>query len=261
MPQIDWKVACFGGSNLSEDDASLQAKDRLEELKRKLTGQSDANHYPYAERPLREEVKEEYHQEEKLEAVVTRNSYGSLILNTAQVMFIDLDFPSGESLWGQLMRWLRRAPYPETEIRERLTLQVAQERNLGVRLYRTANGYRCLVTSALYEPASDETKNLLERFGCDPLYVKLCRMQECFRARLTPKHWRCGAPCPPFRFPWKNRDEEQKFRKWEQDYEQQSAAFATCQFIENLGTKKIIPEAERIVKIHDAFVCKPGELA
>jgi hypothetical protein len=35
--------------------------------------------------------------------------------------------------------------------------------------------------------------NMLMRFlRADPDYVRLCAVQECYRARLTPKPWRCG---------------------------------------------------------------------
>ena len=32
----------------------------------------------------------------------------------------------------------------------------------------------------------------MKRFDCDSRYVLLCKRQESFRARLTPKGWRCG---------------------------------------------------------------------
>ena len=75
----------------------------------------------------------------------------------------------------------------------RIHAVVARHPGMGLRLYRTANGYRCLVTHRTYDPASQECRELLEALGSDPLYIRLCRGQHCFRARLTPKPWRCGA--------------------------------------------------------------------
>jgi hypothetical protein len=54
--------------------------------------------YGYADRPLREPVLRELRTSEgELAAVVTRNSYGCLVLNTVRVMFVDVDLPEPES--------------------------------------------------------------------------------------------------------------------------------------------------------------------
>ena len=73
---------------------------------------------------------------------------------------------------------------------------------MGCRVYRTAGGFRLLVTSDTFDPMSTETIELLKAFGSDPLYIRLCKAQECFRRRLSAKFWRCGADRPPSRFPW-----------------------------------------------------------
>ena len=50
--------------------------------------------YAYAERPLREEIVEELRTPRgEFVGVVTRNSYGSLVLNASQAMFVDVDLP------------------------------------------------------------------------------------------------------------------------------------------------------------------------
>ena len=61
----------------------------------------------------------------------------------------------------------------------------------GVRVYKTCAGYRGLVTHATFDPTADATLDLMRQFRCDPQYVTLCKRQESFRARLTPKGWRC----------------------------------------------------------------------
>ncbi len=48
----------------------------------------------YLDRPMREPVLREVKKDNgELAAVVTRNSYGCLVLNTARVMFVDVDLP------------------------------------------------------------------------------------------------------------------------------------------------------------------------
>lgn len=46
---------------------------------------------------------------------------------------------------------------------------------------------------------------LLTDFGSDPLYIRLCRLQESFRARLTPQPWRCRLQSLPVRFRLRRR--------------------------------------------------------
>jgi hypothetical protein len=96
-------------------------------------------------------------------------------------------------------------------------------------------------------PESTESRHLLEQFGADALYQKLCRTQECYRARLTPKFWRLGADGPPNRFPWEMPEHEQTYREWLVSYEKLCEASATCRFIEQTGTQ---PTLVRIRATH-----------
>jgi len=48
--------------------------------------------------------------------------------------------------------------------------------------------------------------------------IRLCRSQESFHARLTPKPWRCRLALPPASFPFSTSQEESKFRAWEANY-------------------------------------------
>ena len=56
--------------------------------------------------------------------------------------------------------------------------------------------------------------------GCrrNPLYRRLCRTQKWFRARLTPKPWRCGFENPPCRWPWPDGRAEARYKDWETRY-------------------------------------------
>ncbi|MCL2743078.1 MAG: hypothetical protein FWE67_04435 [Planctomycetaceae bacterium] len=96
--------------------------------------------------------------------------------------------------------WDARTPeaweeqYPWTAVQElgKFMQQVTKTPEWGVRIYKTAAGYRGIVTHALFDPTDPETLKLMERFECDPQYIRLCKRQESFRARITPKGWRCG---------------------------------------------------------------------
>ncbi len=63
----------------------------------------------------------------------------------------------------------------------------------GWRIYRTRAGLRLLATHALFDPETAAADGVFDALGADPLYRQLCKTQKCFRARLTPKYWRCEA--------------------------------------------------------------------
>jgi len=232
----------------------------VESARRFLAGQR-IGRYAYGSAPLREEVIQRFTDASGQEfAAVTRNHYGSLVLNSARVMFIDVDFPyvsSGKRLAARVGRFFgRKGPtideQREAGAREKFERFAAANAGSSVRLYRTKAGMRGMVTHELFEPAADATIALLNSIGSDPLFVRLCKAQECFRARLTPKHWRCGGRRlrEPPRWP-READGAERFSKWLADYNARQASFATCQFLATLGSGSVHPEAEHVRRIHD----------
>lgn len=114
--------------------------------------------------------------------LVTINSYDAVILNTDNMMIIDIDLQSDCPIETKI------AKYPEQAIS---ALHILEEKeNLNFRIYQTAGGLRAIETTKEWQPASWQTKRLMRSVYADPLYVGLCWSQECFRARLTPKPWR-----------------------------------------------------------------------
>ena len=59
-------------------------------------------------------------------------------------------------------------------------------------LYETPNGVRVLALHRTFQPRSDEVTRLFSELGADPAYSRLCRLQACFRTRVSPKPWRIG---------------------------------------------------------------------
>jgi hypothetical protein len=108
-----------------------------------------------------------------------------------------------------------------------------------------------LFTGRLYDPASEETTSILRGLQADPMYVRLTQKQECFRARLTSKPWRCGCPRPPSDFPWDDERTEKEFRQWEATYTGRDAEFKVCELIAEFGEQADIAPLKTIVDIHD----------
>ena len=100
---------------------------------------------------------------------------------------------------------------------------------------------RCMVTSSPYSPLAAETYSLLQQLGSDPLYTKLCKVQESFRARVSPKFWRCGGMEPPSRYPFFDHVLERRYRDWEQRYERIADNYSTCVLIGSFGNPNIHP--------------------
>lgn len=249
-----YSFTCWGWSDESLADAQRLAEDRAARLAAKLSRGEPLNRYGYSDRPLREEQLEVYDDEAgKTLAVITRNSYGALVLNAARAMFIDIDLPEAKSAGGGFLGKLfgGKQSSPEEDALERIKRWAARRPDNGVRVYRTAAGLRGLVTSYPFHPADGEAQAILRELGSDPLYITLCRAQESFRARLTPKPWRCGMPNPPSPFPHETSQAQHGHAQWLVKYETAATQYATCRLVGHYGDTRPHPEIEPIVAVHD----------
>jgi hypothetical protein len=246
------------GSDLSLEDARNKAEARAAEIAQKIARGEALDRYGYCDRPLREEIKEAVQNRFRDEVgLVTRNAYGALVLNTAKTMFIDIDIPGMDKprkkggLFGGKKESFSLDPYlPAIRQVEEWT---AKHPEYGIRIYATFAGLRCLVLNTIFNPQSDHAVQILQDLKSDPLYLRLCKAQECFRARLTPKPWRCGMrqPAGSLRYPRENPEREAEYRKWEKQYESATANYAVCSFVKQAGSRNIHPDVESIIQYHD----------
>lgn len=260
-----FSTEAFGHSDRSPADAERDARERAMRVARwyeQLEEGDDPpppDQYGYGgDRPMREPIVRELGSGSERFAAITRNNYGALVLNTAAVGFIDVDVEPPPGLGGRLWNRLRgvRVPtYEETLVRVRAAADASR---LGMRIYRTAAGIRCLVASELLDPTDRRTEGLFVQFGADPRYRVLCKVQRCFRARLTPKPWRCGLPAPVWPWPFRSAAHEEHHRAWLRRYEEAIQGYATCELIESRGPEFRHPLAAEIVREHDAACLRPG---
>ena len=254
--------SCWRSSDESPETAretALSAAKRI--LRDKLSGKK-LEHYGYGV-TTREPVIEKFTDTKgEMFAAVTRTAYGALVLNTAKVLFADIDYPfpsPGDKLRFLWAKITFRTPNetPESRI-EHETYQKARSilenrPSWNFRIYRTLAGLRLMATHDLFAPSSAETLDLLQSLDADPLYVKLCQRQDCFRARLTPKPWRCGINANHIPWPIESQENQDRFDAWLLEYMNLQTNFATCRYVESIGNGKVHPEAETILEVHDKF--------
>lgn len=256
-------VKCVGYSNESTADALRVANERAQHAASMMNNNQPLD-YSYRQLPFREEVIERFTQDDELVTVLSRVHYGAIVLNTTQVLFADIDLPQGKpkakSGGGLFSFFSKKKPAtppkpPGSDLIKKIEQLCEASPYLGLRLYRTAAGFRCMATSSTYAVNDDKATELLKSLRSDELYVTLCRRQRCFRARLTPKPHRLGMRQPPHHFPSQNQQEETAMKQWLQEYEEKSKQYATCALVGQFGNQQISPDVESILELHEHFSC------
>jgi hypothetical protein len=245
---------CWQWSNDSPEHARLRADEKSRLLALRWERDETLDRYAYGNGAIREEIVETIAGlGGEPTAIITRNLYGSLVLNTTAVMFIDIDFPPihKRGLLSGLFRKRVEQEDNQKAALDKLDAWAATRRDLGMRAYRTCAGLRCLVTSHLFDPTDAQSIAMLESAGSDPLYIRLCQAQACFRARLTPKPWRAGAKVPPGRYPFASDEQVAKHRKWQADYDRAITHFSVCRLIRQIGVDETLPEVRPLLVVHD----------
>jgi hypothetical protein len=253
-----YALRIWGWSADGVAEAATLARRRLADAcARVASGALRDEAYFYGKAPLREEIVRNV----SGDAIVTRNRYGALVLNTARAPFIDVDTPASRSgsSGGFLGLFGGKQVDAASAALDRVRAACGRFPRTSFRIYRTAAGFRLLATDLLLDPASAQAQELLADFSADPFFVKLCKLQASFRARLTPKPWRCGCGLPPGSFP-REGSTQIAFAKWLQEYERAIRSRATCQLVETQGPGRTLPEVSEIVSEHDR-ACRVGETA
>lgn len=183
---------------------------------------------------LQEQTLEVYQGSTGLDGAKTLNSYGAEILNCSQMLIVDVDL-KGDGTDKCVIA------LSEEMALDRLAL-ISKDTTLRWRVYRTAGGLRYIETSQEWCPYFQNTARLMSLLYADPLYALLCKQQETFRARLTPKPWRSEIV---------DRDKD-----YREDYHNQQDCEdreAVCELIAQVGKKEIFKPFRQLVDIHDSI--------
>ena len=185
--------------------------------------------YEYTQGVLAEEIILEIKNDKKaLETIITKNRYGALCLNSPKVVFIDLDVPSflDSTSAEKKKEFIKQS---KLTIQENVANYFSTNTKQSGILYETSNGMRLLFTHELSTPKEAEKKGYFDFVHCDSRYLKMSLIQDCFRARLTPKPWRI-----------------KKLKESE---------FAVCKKIMEFNSQNRLENTElnRVIDIHDKY--------
>ncbi len=252
--KYDENTPCFfiayGYSNKSEDDARRCGEKLLDAICRKTKGERNPWEYSADGRPIREETLRVLNDGN----VVTRNRYGAEVLNSTTHFFIDID---GEihfegSFFGFLSN-LFSSPKSSYDDIEALTSvkKLADKAGLAgkeIRVYRTKAGFRLILRPE--RPTRELRKKLMAAFYADDLYADLCEIQDCCRARLTPKPHRIHLPKCHFNFPETDAAVIERQSQWLENYGSKSSQYATCRYIGTVYGPDGVSNDD-IIRFHD----------
>lgn len=248
----------WGASDESPEDAQQKAQAKAQALLEQLIEEDDfgLHHYEYQRHDLPEPIVEDINDSDGNRiAAITTNRYGAHVLNTARLVFVDVDLPVAAPASGLLGRLFGRQAQPADlaeEALERLRVWARQDQRRGARAYRTAAGLRYLLTHPAMSPDGDDTVLLMEQLGADPLYTRLCRAQGSFRARLSPKPWRIGVRGTPKLSFEKLEGASEETRRWLRGYHDASRGYAVCSLLEEVGsTRPPDHDTSRLIASHD----------
>jgi hypothetical protein len=281
----------FGWSNEDQEAAQLHANQRLDEavanweLDPSILRRERKVAYNGSDGvPIREEVidsNEHY--------VITRNTYGALCLNTQNVLIADVDQTEPNNFLGclfatvllnvALVAWIGRFYLFAAAlfaIALAATFLMRSNRNYGskrsrakhlqsfenfsinnpswgLRVYETPLGFRLIATHGTFDPQSSEVTRFFRAIEADRVYERMCQRQNCFRARLTAKPWRCGIKDHMFpRAVWPIKEEHATFRQaWIERYQAVASGCAACRFVRKLGFDAVAPGIDAVVSTHD----------
>ena len=236
------EIVCYGGSNLSLEDAQIKAREKAEKIERKIAGEKHL--FDRYEAEIREELLRIIDDH----SAITRNRYGAQVLNTENMMILDIDKPkaaAGGGLGGLFKKKDLRPPKEQIFDMVR-SLASSKYSDYGFRLYETCQGARVIVLGRDFDPRDSQTRKMMDEFNCDPLYTLLCVKQGCYRARLTPKPYRIKMHGYKVKYP--SEGENAEFQRWLSEYENVSRDFSVCKLIELVGPSQSLTE---VVRLHD----------
>lgn len=161
---------------------------------------------------------------------LTVNPYNAVVLNSRNMLIADIDFydkeypkHGGVADENEVIAAMKTLRHLDDRPGASKHIIFSDE---SYRVYRTAKGCRVICTSRCFpwDRRAQLALMLMRYLQADPQYMSLCGIQRCYRARLTPKPWRCD-------------DDDAR----------------VCSLIYEHGTKKVHVALADQLRVHDAM--------
>lgn len=179
---------------------------------------------------------------------ITRSNYGYRVLNSPEIGIIDVDF-AGDCGGISVMHVTAQQKEAIANLRD----WVASHPEQSWRIYRTAAGLRMIRTDAP-QPLDESYDGVRDAIvDADRLYCDLCKEQNAFRARISPKVHRIGADYPgwsPYAYPegfWDHSPTQEEILA----YEMKAAQYKVAELIEVVGAGDVHPALVSVLDCHD----------
>ncbi|MCG3809233.1 hypothetical protein I3252_07030 [Psychrobacter sp. Ps4] len=161
-------------------------------------------------------------------------------------------------------------PYMTDLIKKR----IANHPTESFRLYQTPAGFRIIATHDVVLPSDRLVAEWFAYFHADTNYVRLCQVQQCFRARITAKPWRMNEvednrlakdiPAKDFWFDFEDTEVERSIeqrqdalkarKQWMADYDKYAKNYRACRYVENFSGKETVDRNTAATQAIDAFI-------
>ncbi|MCL2105120.1 MAG: hypothetical protein FWH21_08750 [Kiritimatiellaeota bacterium] len=229
-------IMLVAGSNVSKEDASLNAKRIAQSLEERI------NNPRRARESYEVVIKEKIDQDIDPRNIITINRYGARVLNTTEYTILDIDRPP-----SSFLDLFRAKKDPKEKIVARFKACVARHPELGTsfRIYETCAGIR-IIGKTYFDPQTRNFENVMRSLSVDPLYRILSRKQNCYRARLTPKPYRMKAETIRIKTPLDC--ETEAYDAWRKKYAETSQGYSVVRLKETLGSDF---GGDPVIALHD----------
>ncbi|CAM3043429.1 hypothetical protein [Vibrio neptunius] len=251
------KLSVWGSSNESQEQAAINAENRRHLMTDFFSGHHErGDDYEYWTGVIKEEILlERQNKDGEPLAIISRNGYGAAVLNTSNVVFGDIDV-FAPSFVDRFLQLFGREKKDKSYYLALIEAYQKRYPDLAFRVYETHSGLRFILTNKLYAPRDKFVDTLFSDLNVDPLYVHLCKKQECFRARLTPKPWRIGMPRPASRFPRSEQSSINEFQQWLGKYNAASVKATSAKYITSFGEHRPHQDVQTVIEIHDQHIAR-----
>ena len=221
---VQQPITVLAGSNVSKEDASSNAGQISRSIEERIRKPKQGREEYEAS------IKEHIAKEIDSKNIITITRYGAQVLNTTEYTILDID----NYTIFLFMEWFRKKSTLKDKIIDKFKRHIVRHPELGTsfRIYETHQGIR-IIGKHYFDPQEKNFRSIMRSLGVDPLYAFLCRKQNCYRVRLTPKPYRMKMETIRIKSPLDC--ETEAYDTWQKKYTEISRNYSVVKLRETMG--------------------------